>query len=166
MVPGRQYSFDTILDIARRRKWLIALPAIVFAVAAAAVIHQLPDRYRSETLILVVPQRVPETYVRSTVTARIEDRLQAISQQILSRTRLEQIINDFNLYPEERADGELMEDIVEDMRTYDIGLSVVKGDAFRVSFQADDPRVAMRVTERLGSLFIDESLLYRMQFFA
>ena len=158
MIPGKQYSLETVLDIARRHKWLIVLPAVVIAIGAAVVIQRLPNVYRSETLILVVPQRVPESYVKSTVTARIEDRLQAIGQQILSRTRLEQIVNDFNLYPEERADGELMEDIVEDMRTYDIGLGVVKGDAFRVSFQADDPRVAMRVTERLGSLFIDESL--------
>ena len=158
MIPGRQYSFDAVVEIARRRKWLIVLPAIVIATAAAVVIQRLPNVYRSETLILVVPQRVPESYVRSTITARIEDRLQAISQQILSRTRLEQIITDFNLYPEQRADGELMEDIVENMRTYDIGLNVVKGDAFRVSFRADDPRVAARVTERLGSLFIDESL--------
>jgi polysaccharide chain length determinant protein (PEP-CTERM system associated) len=147
-----------VVEIARRYKWLIVLPAIAIAAVAAIVIHRLPNVYRSETLILVVPQRVPESYVRSTVTTRIEDRLQAISQQILSRTRLEQIVNDFNLYAEERADGELMEDIVEDMRTRDIGLSVVKGDAFRVSYAADDPRVAMRVTERLGSLFIDESL--------
>src|SRR5690349_20362167 len=50
-----------------------------------------------------------------------------------------------------------MEDIVEKMRTRDIDIQVIKGDAFRVSFQANDPRVAMRVTEKLGSLFIDES---------
>ena len=96
--------------------------------------------------------------MRSTVTARIEDRLQTISQQILSRTRLEQIVQDFNLYAKERADKELMEDIVEKMRTRDIGIDIIKGDAFRVSYQANDPRVAMRVTERLASLFIDESL--------
>ena len=141
-----------------RRKWLIVLPAVLIAVGAAVVIQRLPNLYRSETLILVVPQRVPESYVKSTVTARIEDRLQAISQQILSRTRLEQIVNDFNLYPKERADQELMEDIVERMRTRDIGIDIVKGDAFRVSYSAGDPRVAMRVTERLASLFIDESL--------
>ena len=63
-----------------------------------------------------MPQRVPESYVRSTVTTRIEDRLQSISQQILSRTRLERIIQDFNLYTEERRTG-IMEDIVERMRT-------------------------------------------------
>lgn len=158
MIPGKEYSFDTLLQIARRRKWLIILPAILIASLAAVFIHQLPNLYRSETLILVVPQRVPESYVKSTVTARIEDRLQSIGQQILSRTKLEQIVSDFNLYKEERADGELMEDIVERMRMRDIGIGVVKGDAFRVSFASDDPRVAMRVTERLGSLFIDESL--------
>lgn len=158
MIPGKQYSFETLLEVARRRRWLIILPAILIGVIASAVIYFLPNQYRSETLILVVPQRVPESYVRSTVTARIEDRLQAISQQILSRTKLEQVVNDFGLYKKERADGELMEDIVERMRERDISIGVVKGDAFRVAFIADDPRVAMRVTERLGSLFIDESL--------
>ena len=157
MIPGKQYSFETWLQVARRRKWLIVLPALLTAAVAVAVIYFLPNRYRSETLILVVPQRVPESYVKSTVTSRIEDRLQAIGQQIMSRTKLEQIISDFNLYQRERADGDLMEDIVEKMRTRDIGIGVVKGDAFRLSFQSDDPRVAMRVTERLGSLFIDES---------
>jgi polysaccharide chain length determinant protein (PEP-CTERM system associated) len=158
VIPNKQYSFDTLLEVARRRKWLIILPAVLIACAAAVVIHNLPNLYRSESLILVVPQRVPESYVKSTVTARIEDRLQAISQQILSRTRLEQIVSDFNLYPRERANQELMEDIVERMRTHDIGISIVKGDAFRVSYASDDPRVAQRVTERLASLFIDESL--------
>jgi polysaccharide chain length determinant protein (PEP-CTERM system associated) len=90
------------------------------------------------------------------VTTRIEDRLQSISQQILSRTRLERIIQDFNLYADRRK-SDIMEDIVERMRK-DIGVDVVKGDAFRVSFTADDPRIAMRVTERLASFFIDESL--------
>lgn len=158
MIPGKQYSFDTLLQIARRRKWLIVIPAMVIAAAGTFYVRQLQNTYRSETLILVVPQRVPESYVRSTVTARIEDRLQTISQQIMSRTRLEQIVQDFNLYPRQRADRELMEDIVERMRTKDISIDIVKGDAFRVSYVADDPRTAMRVTERLASLFIDESL--------
>ena len=158
MIPGKQYSFDTLLQVARRRKWLIILPALLVGAIGSAIVWALPNLYRSETLILVVPQRVPESYVRSTVTARIEDRLQSISQQILSRTRLEQVVSDFNLYAKERADRELMEDIVEKMRTRDIGIEIIKGDSFRVSYQTDDPRTAMRVTERLASLFIDESL--------
>ena len=158
MIPGKQYSFDTLVQVARRRKWLIILPTLMLGAIGFAVVTYLPNVYKSETLILVVPQRVPESYVRSTITARIEDRLQSISQQILSRTRLEQIVTDFNLYAKERADKELMEDIVEQMRTRDIGIDIIKGDAFRVSYQASDPRTAMRVTERLASLFIDESL--------
>ena len=158
MIPGKTYTLDDFWQILLRRKWLIVLPAILVGGVSAAVIYKLPNLYRSETLILVVPQRVPETYVRSTVTARIEDRLQAISQQIMSRTRLEQVITDFNLYAKERADKELMEDIIERMRNRDIGIQIIRGDSFRVSYIAGDPRTAMRVTERLGSLFIDESL--------
>jgi polysaccharide chain length determinant protein (PEP-CTERM system associated) len=156
VIPGKQYTPEVLAAIAWRRKWCIAVPALVIAVAVAAWTHYLPDQYRSETLILVVPQRVPESYVRSTVTTRIEDRLQAISQQIMSRTKLEQIIQDFNLYTGERKTL-IMEDIVDQMRKY-IDVQVVKGDAFRVSFISDEPRTAMRVTERLASFFIDESL--------
>jgi polysaccharide chain length determinant protein (PEP-CTERM system associated) len=158
VIPGKQYSFDTLLQVARRRKWLIILPALLVGAGGAGFVWSLPNLYKSETMILVVPQRVPESYVRSTVTARIEDRLQAISQQILSRTRLEQIVSDFNLYAKERAEQKLMEDIVDRMRTRDIGIDIIKGDSFRVSYQTGDPRTAMRVTERLASLFIDESL--------
>ena len=59
MIPGKQYSFDSLVQIARRRKWLIVLPAIVIALVGSAVVHEWPNRYRSETMILVVPQRVP-----------------------------------------------------------------------------------------------------------
>ena len=156
MIPGKQYTPEIVLQIAWRHKWRIVVPFVVIATAASLITYRLPNRYRSDTLILVVPQRVPESYVRSTVTTRIEDRLQSISQQILSRTRLERIIQDFNLYADRRK-TDLMEDIVERMRK-DIDLEVVKGDAFRVSFTASDPRTAMRVTERLASFFIDESL--------
>lgn len=144
------------MEIAGRYKWRVIVPFLLVAAAGCAITRYLPNRYRSETLILVVPQRVPETYVRSTVTTRIEDRLQAISQQIMSRTRLERVIQEFNLYPERRK-TDIMEDIVERMRS-DISVEIVKGDAFRVAFSSSDPRTAMRVAERLGSFFIDESL--------
>lgn len=159
MLPGKKYAPEDILRIAWRRKWLIVLPFAAVSIATALVASLLPDRYRSDTLILVVPQRVPESYVKSTVTTNIEDRLSSISQQILSRTRLEQIIREFNLYQRERRYG-LMEDIVDQMRK-DIDVQVVKGDAFRVSFISPDPRTAMKVADRLASAFIDESLTDR-----
>ena len=156
MLPGKKYKPEDVLHILRRRAWLVLVPFAIVSAATAVVVRRLPDRFRSDTLILVVPQRVPESYVKSTVTARIEDRLQSISQQILSRTRLERIIQDFNLYAEARRVG-IMEDIVERMRN-DISVQVVKGDAFRVSFVGNEPRTVMKVTERLASLFIEESM--------
>lgn len=156
MLPGKAYKPEDILQILRRRIWLLLVPVAVIGAAAAVVVHKLPDTYRSETVILVVPQRVPESYVRSTVTARLEDRLQSLSQEIMSRTRLEQVIQDFDLYAKERKTG-IMEDVVEQMRR-NIDLQVVRGDAFKISYVGDNPRTVMLVTEKLGSWFIDESI--------
>lgn len=152
-VRDQQLSPETILRILWRRKWRILLPALVIASSAAWWIHRLPDRYRSDAVLLVIPQRVPETFVRSTVTTRTSDRLQSVTQQILSRTQLEQIIRDFNLYNDQRT-TESMQDIVETMRTRDIDIRPIKGDAFRLGFVADRPEVAKQVAERLVSLFI------------
>ena len=156
MIAKKQYGLSDVVAVAKRRCWLILLPCGLAALGTAIATTYLPDRYRADTLILVVPQRVPESYVRSTVTTRIEDRLQSISQQILSRTRLERIIDDLNLYPKERHSA-IMEDLVEKMRR-NIDVEIVKGDAFRVSFIGDEPRTVMKVTERLASLFIEENL--------
>src|SRR5687767_15052907 len=156
MLPGKKYTPEDFLAILKRRFWLLLVPVAVIGAAAGLAGKTLPNLYRSETLILVVPQRVPENFVKSTVTSRIEDRLQSITQQILSRTRLERIIQDFDLYPEERRTG-IMEDVVEKMRR-DISTPPVRGDAFRVAYVGREPRTVMRVTERLASLFIEENL--------
>lgn len=156
MLPGKTYTPEEILHIVFRRKWLILVPFVVAALSTAIVAHRLPKRYRSETVILVVPQRVPEEYVRSTVTARIEDRLTSLREQILSRSRLERVIEDFNLYADLRPKM-VMEDVVEAMRQ-DIEVKVERGDAFRVSYISARPQTAQQVTERLASLFIDENL--------
>lgn len=156
VIPGRQYVLADLVLILRRRRWLIILTFVAVTGATVIATRCLPNRYRAETLILVVPQRVPESYVRSTVTGRIGDRLQSISQQILSRTRLERIIQDLNLYPGDRP-AKPSEILVAQMRR-DIDVELVKGDAFRVSYTGDDPQTVMRVTERLASLFIDENL--------
>jgi polysaccharide chain length determinant protein (PEP-CTERM system associated) len=150
------YTPQLLLKIGWRRKWQIVLPAIAVAAAASSWVYRLPDRYRSDTLLLVLPQRVPETFVRSAVATRGDDRLQSITHQILSRTQLEQIIRDFNLYAE-RRDTVPMQDVVDAMRAHDIEILSVKGDAFRLSFIANRPDVAMQVASRLASLFIGQT---------
>jgi polysaccharide chain length determinant protein (PEP-CTERM system associated) len=156
MIPGKSYTPEDIARIVWRRKWLLVFPLVVGLFIATVHAYSLPDQYRSDTLILVIPQRVPESYVRATVTTRIEDRLQSMRQQIMSRTRLESIVQSYNLYPELRQRG-IMEDVIEQMRK-DIQVEIVRGDAFRVSYVSEDPRTAMRVAERLAGLFIEENL--------
>src|SRR5262245_51725093 len=128
MLPGKKYTPEDILQILRRRFWLVLVPFAIVSAGTAIFARKLPDRYKSEALLLVVPQRVPEAFVRSTVTMRIEDRLQAISAQILSRTKLEQIIREFDLYARERQTG-IMEDIVDRMRFRDTHVEVRQVDA-------------------------------------
>ena len=161
MLPGKTYTVEEIANIAWRRKWLIIVPFVVCTLVTAVVAHFLPNKYSSDTLMMVVPQRIPEAYVRSTVTTKIEDRLNSISQQILSRSRLERIVLDNNLYVEERRTA-TMQDIVEQMRR-DIGIDVIKGDAFRVRYVGNDPVTVKTVTERLASLFIEENVNERAQ---
>ena len=162
MLPGKKYSPEDLLRVAWKRRWLIAVPAVAIASTTAVVSLFLPNRYRAATSVMIVPQRVPENFVRSTVTTELPERLNMISQQILSRTRLERIIQEFNLYQRERQ-RLIMEDVIEQMRK-DISLQVNANrnrdgaSSFNVSFESNDARTAMRVTERLGSLFVQENL--------
>lgn len=159
MLPGKTYNAETIARLVWRRKWILVLPLIACSIAAYVIAQRLPNRYRSETVILVVPQRIPEAYVRSTVTSRIEDRLRTITQEILSRTRLEQVIKEFDLYPEERK-REPMEAVVERMRRQ-VNPQISRSDSFRLAFEYTDPVLAMKVTGRLASLYIEENVRNR-----
>lgn len=165
MLPGKRYTPEAILRILWRRKWVLVVPLVVIATTTALFARRLPNRFRAETLVLIVPQQIPESYVQPTVSARLEDRLASLNQQILNRTRLEQIIREFNLYPRERRTA-IMEDVVDRMRTRDIAVQTTgssdrrgrSAPTFRISYTGEDPRTVMRVTERLASLFIEESL--------
>jgi protein tyrosine kinase modulator len=156
--PRRRYSAGEIAAIVLRRRWLVLLPFAVGLAAIPFITPLVPELYRSETLILVVPQRVPDSYVKSTITETIESRLPSISEQILSRSRLERIISDLDLYKKERA-RQVMEDVVRRMRAdITVTLAPKSLDSFRVSYVNTDPATARKVTERLAGLYIDQNL--------
>jgi uncharacterized protein involved in exopolysaccharide biosynthesis len=144
-----------------KRRWFVWL---VLGVIAGVALYLLEPRvYRASTSILIIPQRVPVRFVEPAVTATLNERLNMVQQQILSRTRLERIIQEFNLYERERRQM-IMEDVIERMRD-DINVNIARpqGDdgqvsSFSVAFDATDPRTAMRVTERLASLFVLENI--------
>ena len=154
--------------IVLRRKWL-ALAIIFACVGGGGIVSAvLPANYRSSTLILVESQKIPEDYVKALVGPSIEERLSSLQQQIMSRTLLNQVIREFNLYPDIlRRDGN--EAVIDRLRK-DIkvvtNMTRARGgniDAFEISFAHKNPQVAMKVTSNLASQFIDENLRSREQ---
>lgn len=162
MIPGKKYTPEDVLAIAWRRRWLLVVPFLVVVAGSALVAYKLPSRWVSKAVISIVPQSVPESYVRSTVTMGPQDRLESIRRRILSRPRLERIIRELNLYPDRRDSGRI-DDIVKQMRDQDVEMAPAKDDAFEVSFYAGDPRLAQQVAARLASLFIDENIKERTE---
>nr|AHN98019.1 hypothetical protein [uncultured bacterium lac193] len=148
MLPGKALTPAVILALGWRYKWLILVLAAAGLSGASLYSARLPNQYQSETTILVVPQRVPESFVRSTVTIAIADRLRTVSQQILSRPSLEQIVQEFKLYPEQRRTQPL-DDVITLMRDQ-IDITVARGDSFKVGFTYTDPAVVAKVTDRLA----------------
>ncbi len=125
----------------------------------------LPKSYQAETLILIESQKVPSDYVQSLVSSDIESRISTISQQILSRTNLERIIKEFDLFKDKESKNTLIEDQIESLRRR-ISVDVISDrrretDAFKVSFKGKDPEKVMRVTNGLASFFINENLKAR-----
>lgn len=146
------------LELFRRRKWMIVFLFLFILLGAGVYSVVVPELYRSSTTIMVIPQRVPEAFVRSTVGSRIEERLASIQQQIQSRTRLMKVMLEFGLY----RGGEPSEAVIEGMRRR-VGVKVHRNDTFTISFDHEDPRTAQAVTSRLASFFIDENLKSREQ---
>lgn len=160
--PGREYY----LGIVRRHHMLFLLALLVGWAAVWGSSWILPPRYQSSTLILVEQPTMPKDYVKPNVNEDLQARLQNITQQILSRTRLLQIVNDLNLYPEDRR--RLGPDGVVDKMRKDIDVELIQDGqkqitAFKVKYSASQASVAQQVTSKLTSLFIDENLQIRAQ---
>ncbi len=153
------FNIENYLKIGLRRKWYIIVPFALCVIGSFGVYKYLPKEYRANTVILIRAQRVAESYVRATIVEPATDRLNTISQEILSRTRLEKIINEVNLYPD-KVGKMHMEDIVEMMRKK-IDVKVRRPDAFSISFEGGEPEMVMNVTNKLASMFIEENLKFR-----
>lgn len=140
------------------RRYLVLGLVILGAAAGYGLTLTQSTLYASTSTLKVVPQRVPQAYVTSGVASDLEARLPVIVQQVMSRTRLERIVQDLALYRDERAAGAPMEDVIRRMRDQHIRVRVSDGQHFVVSYQNEDPRLAMRVTERLALFIVEENL--------
>ena len=148
-----------VLAVWRRRKWLGILPFAAALCATATITVFLPNTYRASATVLVVDQQVPVDFVRSTVTGALDTRLQTISQDILSRSRLEELINNFGLYATSRrglSRDELVEQVRRDIEVKPKGLDRAGGTiAFTISYQGADPETVAPVTNALASYYVE-----------
>ena len=161
-----EFDPQAYLAIARRRHLHFLIPLLVGWLAVWVASWILPARYKSSTLILVEQPTMPKDYVTPNVTDNLQERLESITQQILSRTNLLHIIDEFNLYPREHAQL-TPDEKVERMRK-DVEIELVKDThnqvtAFNVSYSSRNPRLAQQVTSEITNLFINENLEVRQQ---
>ena len=160
-------QLGAVKKIARRR-WPILLAA--FAVVLAPIqtaITVLPDIYQSTARVLIEDQQIPRELVRPTVTTGLETRLQAISQEILSRSQLAALIERFQLYqepstgnaPVEKLAAIMRHDIIIDMQASGRASTV----AFTISYRGRDPQKVAEVTNTLASMYAEHNLEIRSQ---
>jgi succinoglycan biosynthesis transport protein ExoP len=162
------FELHDYIDLLRRRKVPLLLCALGLFTFSVVFASRLQDFYRSETLIMVDPQQVPSSYVQSTVSATIQDRLSTIQEQVLSATHLQHIIEKLGLYPEMQS-KQTYQQIIATMRKA-ITVDVVNAtdrrlSSFRIAFQSKDPKTASKVADELAAEFINENLQARIKQF-
>ncbi|MGC2211884.1 MAG: hypothetical protein WA602_01655 [Silvibacterium sp.] len=158
--PAQRLDISHYVALTRRRHmpFLVALLLGWLLVWGASWV--LPPRYKSSTLILVQPPTMPKNYVVPNVNDDLQVRVQNITQQILSRTRLLLIINKLDMYRDSHRSLTPDERVARIRK--DIKIELVRGDdntvtAFRVSYTARSPHIAQQVTSALTNLFIGEN---------
>ena len=166
MLGHRPLVVEDYFAILKRRGWMVVIPALLVPIIAVAITYKLTPIYTSQTLVLIERQTVPDTYVKPIIAEDLDSRLASMKEQILSRSRLEPIIERFNL----GAPGMDMDDKVASTRK-NIGITPIHSEiqgsgglpGFFISFTASDPHTAQLVCREITSLFVSENLQAREQ---
>lgn len=157
-----QIKPDQIIEIILRYRWLIICFMAVSLTLGVAKTLTSDRTYEASTLILVQPQKVPTNYVRSVVSTGIEARISTISQQIMSRSNLEKIIDQFGLFA--GKEDMYLEDKIEGLRSrINVKIDRVRhgSETFTVRFVGSEPERVMQITNTLASYFMEENLRVR-----
>jgi polysaccharide chain length determinant protein (PEP-CTERM system associated) len=155
-------TFRDAKAILLRRRWLVGGGLFFCWLIVWAGSWLLPSVYRSDTVILVEQQKVPEEYVVANVSVDLQQRLEGMRQQILSRTRLQRIIDQFQLYRDTNQSNpdEVIEQMRKDVKTELVEAPGRRGQlsAFKIGYCAPSARLAQQVNAQLTSLFIDQNI--------
>ncbi len=170
-VDNHELTFDDYLAILKRRKWQLVVPALVLSLIAALAALLLPPLYRSTATILIEQQGIPDDLVSTTVTGYADQRIQVISQRVMTTDNLTKIIETHGLYPELRAKqsinaavNAMREAIAVEMISADIGKRKREQGpsiAFLLSYDSVSPDLAQKVANDLVSLYLNENIAQR-----
>jgi polysaccharide chain length determinant protein (PEP-CTERM system associated) len=164
MLGHRTLSLDDYLGILKRRWLLILIPSVILPIVALAITYRLTPIFMSQTLVLIDSPKVPDDYVKPVVETNLDSRLASMKEQILSRSRLEPIIKQYNL----GNPGADMDSRIDEVRK-DIDIKPIHSEiardgglpGFFIYFKAGDPHTAQQVCRQITSLFLTESLKAR-----
>jgi len=168
-------ELQDIKGIFRRQKTLFLVIFLAIFFLSIIVAFILPPVYRSQSTILIEEQQIPQEFAQTTITSYVEERLQVITQQIMSRPRLLEIISQFNLYQDMR-DRFTIEEIVQKLRDA-ISFEMINTEvmdrrtgrpstatiAFTLAYEGKNPSTVQKVTNRLASLYLEANLRTREQ---
>ncbi len=156
-----------ILAIARRRWLWIVIPLLIGPVVAYMISRKITPVFTSQAFVLVEAQKVPDTFVPSMMTDQLETRLLTMQEEILSRTRLQTLIDQFGLYKSDRPRVS-MEELVGRLKK-DVKVTTLRPDAtstlrgFYVAVNADSPRLAQKLCSQVLAMFMEENVKARSQ---
>ncbi len=172
-MEDQEKSIQDYIAIVSRRKASIIVTALIVFLAGLVTALVWPPTYRSSATILIKEQEIPTELVRSTVTSFAAQRIQTISQSVMTRPNLMEIIKKYQLYTKERK-HDTTEEVLAQMRE-DIGLDMVSANvidprtgrpgmatiAFTLSYEGSTPASTQKVAGELTSLFLAENLKTR-----
>ena len=170
MATRRELTFDDYLAIFKRRCWLIIIPSILGLPAGFILSVLLPPKYKSHTLILVEQPAISDSYVKPVVSEDLNQRLASMKEQILSRTRLQHLVEQVNPYGE-NAQRVPMEELIEQLRksilvtplTAMAGTRSSELPGFSVDVTMGEARLAQKICGEITSLFMEQNSRARQQ---
>ncbi len=178
MSENRELTMDDYLAMFRRRLKVILVPALLAPLAGFGVSYLFPPKYTSQSTVLVDPQKVPDSYVQPVITSDFTQRIQTLSQQVLSPSRLKPVIESLGVIkPDEEA--KLITEIQQNMSVEPVITSMTPGLAgarrkkpsvtdepvpgFNVNYTDSDAVRAQKICNAMTSLIVDENLRSRAE---
>ncbi len=161
-------DLTSIIRIIKRRKHWLIWPFLCVAASTSFISILLPKSYKSTATILIQNQQIPSTMVPSTVTTFAEERIQTMTQEVTSRSKILNLVTKHNLLPEKReklATEDLVEIVRKRIKIEPINAEINTASrgknlaiAFSLSYEDEDPRKAQAVTNEISSYYMEKNL--------